>query len=179
MPKDRRESNSKYYEKHKKTWKKYKRRARLKAKRKAVGPYMRLSDKQKTFKRAVDQGIDPAEAVKRAYPDITNITRKLYDLKQHPVLAISFDRYMADLEDVGLNTKYRAIKYKEMADKTGKESTPHADSVTFRILEHIDDMQGFNIQRSETRSFNINITVAPEQAKHMERVPEEEDVIDV
>jgi len=178
MPTDRRESNKKYYEKHKKTWKKYRRRARIEAKKKTRGPYMRLSDKQKKFKRAVDQGIDPAEAVKRAYPNITDITRKLHDLKQHPVLAISFDSYMADLEDVGLNTGYRAKKYKEITDKSNNESTSHTDKVTSGILMHIDKIQGFEVQRSESRNYNINITVTPEQAEHMKRV-EEEKAIDV
>jgi len=179
MPEDRRESNKKYYEKHKTRWKKYRRKAKIKAKRKAVGPYMRLSDKQKTFKRAVDQGIDPAEAVKRAYPGITNISRKLYDLKQHPVLAISFDRFMAELEDVGLSTKYEAEKYKEMTDISGKKASPHVNKVASGILMHLDKLRGFEVQRSESRNYNININVTPEQAKHMERVPEEEEVIDV
>jgi len=85
---------------------------------------------------------------------------------------------MADLEDVGLNTRYRAEKYKELTDKSGKESTPHADKVTSGILFHIDKMQGFEVQRSESRNYNININVGPEQAKHMKRV-EEEKVIDV
>jgi len=175
MPEDRRESNHKYYEKHKARWKKYRRRAKVKAKRKAVGPYMRLSDKQKTFKRAVDQGVDPAEAVKRAYPDTTNISRKLYELKQHPVLAISFDKFMADLEDVGLNTRYRAEKYKGMTDKSGKKSTPYTDKVASGILMHIDKMQGFEVQRSESRAITLNINVTQEQWEFMMRGQRQEE----
>jgi len=164
MPEDRRESNHKYYEKHKARWKKYRRRAKIKAKRKAVGPYMRLSDKQKTFKRAVDQGLDPAEAVKRAYPDTTNIGRKLHDLKQHPVLAISFDKHMAAMVDAGFTPKYEAeskFAFAERAHKKG--STPHDVRNAIIVLEDWDKVQGLTVERSETRSLNINITMTEEQ----------------
>ena len=165
MPKDRRESNRKYYEKHtsKAKRKKYRRRAKIKAKKRARGPYMWLSDKQRKFKKSVDQGIDPVEAVKRAYPGITNIPRKLGELKQHPAIAISLDKFMAELEDVGLTIRYEAKKYKEMTDISGKAATPHVNKVASGILMHLDKLRGFEVERKESRSLNINITMTEEQ----------------
>ena len=163
MPKDRRESNKKYYEKHKKRWKKYRRKARIKAKKKARGPYMRLSDKQKRFKRAVDQGIDPAEDVKRAYPDTTNIGRKLSEFKHNPVLAASIDRYVATMVDVGFTDEFEAKKLHTIAGKTDEESDPHADRNTIIVLQDWRKTRGLDVERSETRSLNININMTEEQ----------------
>ena len=165
MPKDRRESNRKYYEKHttKAKRKKYRRKARIKAKKKARGPYMRLSDKQKRFKRAVDQGIDPAEAVKRAYPDTTNIGRKLSEFKHNPVLATSIDRYVATMVEAGFTDKFEAEKLHTIAGKTDEESNPHADRNTIIVLQDWRKTRGLDVERSESRSLNINITMTEEQ----------------
>lgn len=179
MPKDRRESNKKYYEKHKKTWKKYRRRARIKAKKKAFGPYTRLSDKQKTFKRAVDQGVDPAEAVKRAYPDTTNISRKLSEFKHNPVLAASIDRYVATMVEVGFTDEFEAEKLHTIASKTKKDSNPHADRNTILVLQDWRKTRGLDVERSESRSLNINITMTEEQMEFfLRKQKEKEEAID-
>lgn len=180
MPEDRRESNKKYYEKHKARWKKYRRKAKIKAKRKAVGPYMRLSDKQKTFKRAVDQGIDPAEAVKRAYPDTTNIGRKLSEFKHNPILAASIDRYVATMVEAGFTDEFEAKKLHTVVSKTDEESDPHADRNTIIVLQDWRKTRGLDVERSESRSLNINITMTEEQMEFfLRKQKEKEKAIDV
>lgn len=181
MPKDRRESNKKYYEKHKKRWKKYKRKARIKAEKKTRGSYYTgLSNKQKTFKRSVERGVDPVEAVKRAYPGITNITEKLTEFRHNPVLENTMERFKASMVEAGFTPKYEAeSKFGWVERGKKKDSTPHDVRNAIIILQDWDKAQGLTVERSETRSLNFNINVGLEQAKHMERVPEEEDVIDV
>jgi len=163
MPEDRRESNRRYYEKHKARWKKYRRRAKIKAKKKAFGPYKVLSEKQKKFKRAVDQGIDPAEAVKRAYPDTTNVGRKLSEFKHNPMLAASIDRYVATMVEVGFTDEFEAEKLHTIAGKTHKDSNPHADRNTIIVLQDWRKTRGLDVERSESRSLNININMTEEQ----------------
>lgn len=179
MPEDRRASNKKYYEKHKKTWKKYRRRARMKAKKKARGPYRSLSEKQKRFKRAVDQGIDPAEAVKRAYPDTTKISKKLSELKHNPVLATSIDRYVATMEKIGFTDEFEAKKLHTIAKKTDEESNPHADRNTILVLQDWRKTRGLDVERSESRSLNININMTEEQMEFfLRKQKEKEEAID-
>jgi len=180
MPKDRRESNKKYYENHKRKWKKYKRKARIKAEKKTRGSYYTgLSNKQKAFKKSVEQGIDPAEAVKRAYPGITNISEKLTEFRHNPVLDNTMERFKASMVEAGFTPKYEAESKFAFAERAHeKDSTPHDVRNAIIVFQDWDKARGLTIERSESRSLNINITVTPEQAKHMESVPEEE-IIDV
>ena len=179
MAKDRRESNHKYYEKHKAKWKKY----RLKARKKAQRPYKMLSEKQKTFKRAVDRGVDPAEAVKKAYPNTTNITRKLSEFKKNPILAASIDNYVATMIETGFTDEFEAKKLHTIASKTGKDSNPHADRNTIIVLQDWRKTRGLDVDRSESRSLNINITMTEEQMefflrKQAEMQKQKEEAID-
>lgn len=180
MPKDRVQANRAYYEKHKAKWKKY----RLDARKKAQRPYKKLSEKQKTFKRAVDHGVDPAEAVKRAYPDTTNISRKLTAFKQNPILAASIDNYVATMVEAGFTEEFEAEKLHTIASKTKKDSNPHADRNTIIVLQDWRKTRGLDVERSETRSLNININMTEEQMEFFQRKLEEkkkqkEEVIDI
>ena len=182
MAKDRRESNRKYYEKHtsKAKRKKYRRKARIKAKKVLYGDYnyIALTDKQKKFKKAVEQGIEPVEAVRRAYPGIDSPGSKLSKLKQNPILSSSIDRYVATMVEAGFTDKFEAKKLHTIAGKTDEESDPHADRNTIIVLQDWRKTRGLDVERSESRSLNINITVTPEQAELIQRIVEEE-AIDV
>lgn len=181
MSKDRRESNRKYYEKHKARWKKYRRRAKIKAKKKLYGSYnyVALTEKQKKFKKAVEQGIEPVEAVRRAYPAEENPGSKLSKLKQNPILGATIAGYVAEMIDAGFTTKYQAKSQFDWCERALKEdSTPHDVRNAIIILQDFRKTQGWDVERRESRNYNININVGPEQAKFMEDVPEEE-IIDV
>lgn len=172
MPEDRRESNKKYYEKHKKRWKFYRRKAKIRAKKKLYGDYnyIALTDKQKKFKKAVEQGIEPIEAVKRAYPGIDTPGSKLSKLKQNPILASSIDRYVATMLDVGFTDKFEADKLHTVVSKTDKKSDPHADRNTIIVLQDWRKTRGLDVERSESRSLNININVTEEQMEFFLRM---------
>jgi len=179
---DRRESNKKYYEKHKKRWKKYRRKAKIKAKKVLYGDYnyVALTDKQKKFKKAVEQGIEPVEAVKRAYPAEENPGSKLSKLKQNPILASAIDRYVATMLEVGFTDEFEAKKLHTIAKKTDGESNPHADRNTILVLQDWRKTRGLDVERSESRSLNINITMTEEQMEFFLRKQEEkEEAIDV
>jgi len=185
MAQSRRESNKKYYEKHKKRWRKYNRKRRMTLKRKVYGPgfnYQPLTPKQKTFKRAVERGIEPIEAVKKAYPGVHSPSTKLSSLKRNPILNATVGGYVADMIDAGFTTKYMAKSQFDWTERANKEgSTPHDVRNAIIIIDGFRKTQGWEVERSEKRSLNLNINVGPEQAKFMENVPEEEeeDVIDV
>lgn len=167
MSKDRRESNQKYYEKHKKRWKKYRQKAKVKAKQKLYGSYnyKALTDKQKKFKKSVEQGIEPVEAVKRAYPGIDShqAGSKLSKLKQNPILASAIDRYVATMVNLGFTDEFEAKKLHTIASKTDEGSNPHADRNTIIVLQDWRKTRGLDVERSESRSLNININMTEEQ----------------
>ena len=177
MAQDRRESNKKYYEKHKKRWRKYNRKRRITLKRKLYGNYnyVALNEKQKKFKRYVERGIEPVEAVRKAYPAEQNPGSKLSKLKNNPILKSSIDRYVATMIDVGFIDKYEARKLHTIAEKTDQESNPHADRNTILILQDWRKTRGLDVERSESRSLNINITMTEEQVDFFLRKQKEKE----
>lgn len=178
MSRDRGKYQQEYYAKHKDKWKEYNATAEKRKKQKitshgrvktGVPYYKKLTDKQKAFKRSVDHGVDPVEAIKKAYPGITNVSRKLSDVRKNPILATSIDNYALAMTEAGFTDKFEAKKLFTIANKTSEDSSPHADRNTIIVFQDYRKSRGLDIARTETRSLNLNITVTPEMAEFWQR----------
>lgn len=184
MPEDRLEHALNHCQERAKTLKplkKYKRKYVRRTKIQTKLPYRRLTDKQKAFKKAVDGGTDPAEAVKAIYTSKggRGIENMLTEVKRNPVLAASIDNYTATMLKVGFTDEFEAKKLYAIADKTKKDSSPHIDRNTIIVFQDYRKSRGLDIARSETRSLNININLTEEMAEFWQRKQKKEEVIDV
>lgn len=170
MPRDRRKYFHDYYKKNKSKWKGYIAGAIAREYGRSKISYKKLTNKQKKFKRAVDQGIDPIEAIKIAYPGSTHTHSGLSQIKKNPILAASIDRYVATMIDVGFTDKFEADKLHTVVSKTDEKSDPHTDRNTIIVLQDWRKTRGLDVERSESRSLNININVTEEQMEFFLRM---------